>query len=106
MLYPALDARLGGPTTAGVNELAVDTDRDDAAGDLKERTVLAGLLTVGDGDWAMMDDCSLEVLIGVLGRGLCITGGEETWVISGVGIEEPVASCVGEIGSKGTKVLD
>lgn len=76
---------LGGPMTAGVKELAEEPDL--------VVSVSAGLTTRGEsvvrvpgglrgcgevvGDSTLTEDRNLEVLIGVLGRGLCITGGED-----------------------------
>ena len=69
---------LEGPRTTGVNELAVV---EESAG-LTTRGVtvpgLVGLMYLGEGIPALTLDCSVEGLMGVLGRGLCITGGEES----------------------------
>ena len=70
----SLGARLGGPTTAGVNELAVEPERVELAGLVTRGDMAAPdtgpLMNLGDGDAAVTDDCSVEVLIGVLGEGL------------------------------------
>lgn len=121
--YLALEIGLAGPTTIGVNELALDVDLvvavsgDLTRGDRMERSVLAGLATLGEDDSFTSEDCILEVLMGVLGSGLYMTGGEETCVIpcddgpalvdiGEGGTEDGVVSCVGDIGSYGTKTLD
>lgn len=84
--YPALGARLEGPTTAGANELAVESERVEPAG-LCTRGDITGTDAGGLGsvDSAVTADCSLEVLMTVLGEGLCITGGVEVWTVPNLG---------------------
>jgi hypothetical protein len=80
--YLALAAGLAGPTTTGVNELAVEVDLvvavslglvipDDLTGrNLAEGTALVGLVISNDDASVTMEDCSLEALNGVWGSGL------------------------------------
>jgi len=104
--YLTLGARPAGPTTAGVNELAVDPERVELAGLLARDDVTAlGTAGLGDTDSAVTDDCNLEVLIAVLGMGLCITG-VDAWDRPNLGAkgddgaEDSVAdSGTGDIGS-------
>lgn len=112
--YLALGARLGGPMTAGVKELAVDPERVELAGLVTRgdvtalaAAVLAAVLAIVNEEYpAVTEDCSFEVLIGGLGKGLCITGDVDTCAMSILGAkgddgaEESVAdSGMGDIGS-------
>lgn len=55
-------------------------------------------------------DCRAEVRIGVLGKGLWMMGGVENFIdLNGAGeagVDESLVSCVGEMGSYGTKTFD